>query len=87
METINVDLGAWVNVMGVLGHVCGAIGGEGNGKTSLDVCFRPHEYEGYLFADHRVIDAPFLGVSVVGKMDKPPFDPYEAKDRKRSPFG
>lgn len=85
METIHVELGEWVSVFGIQGYVCGATGGTGHPKTSLDVCFRPHAYEGHSFADHREIRAPFVGVSVIGKLENPPFDTQGA-GMKKQPF-
>lgn len=85
MDGIDVEVGEWVNVLGILGHVCGTTGSPERGKTSLDVCFRPHQFEGYVFADHRTIAFPFVGVSVVGRLKDPPFDPNGAETRKKPP--
>lgn len=81
-DRLDVELGDWVDVDGVKGHVCGLVGGkEYSGAHQLDVCFRPHDFHGFARVDHRVFTAPFLGVNVLGKLDPPPFNVHGQETR------
>jgi len=73
---VKIELGEWVSVHGISARVCGVTRDMNMGVTAIDVCFRPHQYHGYHFADHRELKPPFIFVSPLGRLEPKPFEPY-----------
>jgi len=76
MWSLNVDVGEWVNYFGHKARVCGLTRQKDGSVSEVEVCFRPHQFKGFFIGDHRRLVAPFVAVSVIGKLDPEPFSPW-----------